>query len=544
MKFFLFLGLIWGATVVGKEIVKISTSVVVNNDMLPTLNKASEKRRCHNPNMWQEECKEGSKIFETYGPFRNKACDHICASIAQCKSFIYHTPTSSCGLLTVSGGTTKYHGISGPNLELRQKNHIKSYSKNPAATDCSAFTFAGCKQINAEKVGMTIHRATSAKSCQAIHCKADLAGAPNKCTSFFYEKTNSSCWVSRYQKPGEIVTSVCELARGIAVFDDTHKYDECLGWKTSSNKCNRGECDMKWLGDELKSSTNLAPLDERNCKNFCSGYMPPLDDPNQDQVCTHYEFNSTDYGDETSCKLFDGRKAKDQPLTCTAIVATKDIVDEMNECQNVTAGNHACLQEHAEIAFVVDRSGSMEDAWPVVLKWLEALVDGFKIDGNTRKGGLVAWENSVHEPSTVLFTEHLTADELKDRIEAIPPPDGGTSATVALDYTYKNLFETGSNSDVLREIVFITDGDTGDASSAVEQFHTNKIRITAVALGEFDTTHLNEMLCGTCGDRLFTNDHTDDLNNPEFLKELTSCDTEGSGDAGSGDASSGDTAMT
>jgi len=538
MKFFLFLGLIWGATVVGKEIVKISTSVVVNNDMLPTLNKASEKRRCHNPNMWQEECKEGSKIFETYGPFRNKACDHICASIAQCKSFIYHTPTSSCGLLTVSGGTTKYHGISGPNLELRQPSLITSFSNNPTAKDCSSFTFAGCKQINAEELKMKIGHTSSAKSCQTIYCGASLPGKPNKCESFFYEKSNSSCWVSKFKKPSEIVNGVCEITRGIAVKNDMPKYDECLGWTiSSSNKCKRGECDMKWLGDEIKTNlTNDGALDERTCKNYCAGYIPTPDDPNQDQVCTHYEFHSEAYKHglwhKESCKLFDGR-GKDQPLTCTAIVAAKDAtVDEIDECQKESTGIPACLHEPAEIAFVVDRSGSMEVAWPVVLKWLEALVDSFKIDGNTRKGGLVAWEDSVHEPSTVLFTDLLTADEFKDRIKAIPPPAGGTSANVALDYTYKNLFETGSNSDVFREIVFITDGDTGDALSAAEQFHTNKIRITAVALGEFDTTHLNEMLCGPCGDRLFTNDDTDNLNSIEFFKEMTSCDTEGSGDSG------------
>ena len=106
---------------------------------------------------------------------------------------------------------------------------------------------------------------------------------------------------------------------------------------------------------------------------------------------------------------------------------------------------------------MVDRSGSMSPYWTNVVTWLEALVDVYEIDGITRKGGLVAWSSTVHTASTVLFTENLTGDQLKDKIALIPSPGGGTNAEVALDYTY-NLFATGSDPTVFREIIFVSDG--------------------------------------------------------------------------------------
>ena len=106
---------------------------------------------------------------------------------------------------------------------------------------------------------------------------------------------------------------------------------------------------------------------------------------------------------------------------------------------------------------MVDRSGSMSPYWTNVVTWLEALVDVYEIDGITRKGGLVAWDSSVDTASTVLFTENLTGDQLKDKIAFISP-GGLTNGAVALDYTYDNLFAIGSDPTVFREMIFISDG--------------------------------------------------------------------------------------
>ena len=107
---------------------------------------------------------------------------------------------------------------------------------------------------------------------------------------------------------------------------------------------------------------------------------------------------------------------------------------------------------------MVDSSGSMEDAWPKVKAWLKALVDAYKIDGTTRKGGLVVWSNYIHEKETIRFTEKKTAAELKTAIENLPTPNGHTDGQLALSYTYDNLFAVGSDPNVFREIIFISDG--------------------------------------------------------------------------------------
>jgi len=198
---------------------------------------------------------------------------------------------------------------------------------------------------------------------------------------------------------------------------------------------------------------------------------------------------------------------------------------QIDQCQDNTSED--CLHQPAEIALVVDRSGSMTSAWSEVKTWLEALVDAYEIDGITRKGGLVAWSSSVLESATVLFTENKSAAELKTAIENLPSPAGGTKAGLALNYTYSNLFEVGSDPMVFREIIFISDG-VSESSSPMPVyptvFHDNNIRMTAVALGSFNTAPINATLCIPCGDRFFINDDIDKLTSDEFLAELINCD--------------------
>merc|ERR1711951_222506 len=132
--------------------------------------------------------------------------------------------------------------------------------------------------------------------------------------------------------------------------------------------------------------------------------------------------------------------------------------------------------------------------------------DVYEIDGIKRKGGLVTWSSIVYTDSTVRFTDHLTGDQLKDRIGLIPSPSGGTDGAGALDYTYSELFATGSDPTVFREIIFVSDGVSyTPLAPAATQFHDNSI------------------LCTPCGDRFFVNEDFDDLNNDEFLAELADC---------------------
>jgi len=190
-------------------------------------------------------------------------------------------------------------------------------------------------------------------------------------------------------------------------------------------------------------------------------------------------------------------------------------------------GKPACLDMPAEIALVVDRSGSMGSSWSQVKTWLEALVDAYEIDGFTRKGGLVVWSDTVLESATVRLSDNKNAAELKTAIANLPNPAGGTKAGIALDYTYSTLFDVGRRDPrVYREIVFISDG-IADSSSPMPAyptvFHNNNIRITAVALGNFNLAGLNTTLNIPSGDRLFKNDDIGKLTSEEFLAELTNC---------------------
>ena len=122
-----------------------------------------------------------------------------------------------------------------------------------------------------------------------------------------------------------------------------------------------------------------------------------------------------------------------------------------------------CLTRPAEIAFVVDHSGSMLGVWPDVKTWLKKAIDGYKIDGITRKGGLVVWAGDIKKDQTITFFENKNAADLKAAIDGLPSPTGGTKGGKALTFTYENLFKTGSDPSALRKIVFLTDGDSTDS---------------------------------------------------------------------------------
>jgi len=198
-------------------------------------------------------------------------------------------------------------------------------------------------------------------------------------------------------------------------------------------------------------------------------------------------------------------------------------------CQCYKRKSDDCLDKPAEIAFVVDHSGSMNSIWSDVKTWLEALIDAYKIDGITRKGGLVVWNSKVLEAETILFTDSRTSTQMKTAINALPSPSGGTNGALALQYTWENLFEVGSDPLVFREVIFIADGQGTPMTVPAGNFHnppdlTPCIRITAVALGDFDHDQINDMLSPDCGDRFYTNEDSDELDSDEFLAELISCE--------------------
>jgi len=134
--------------------------------------------------MWQEDCKQGSKIFETYpghSSFSNTTCGQLCALLEDCQSFIYHFQTASCGLLKVFGGTTKDHDISGPELKLNPKLLIKEHGDYMYlfVNESKRFTEARdyCKGIN-----MTL---ASIKSAEENRFISDQAVENQMCRSFF-----------------------------------------------------------------------------------------------------------------------------------------------------------------------------------------------------------------------------------------------------------------------------------------------------------------------------------------------------------------------
>jgi len=305
--------------------VKIQMSLSINSKkqsspQIKGKTHQADERHCES-DMWLKECKDGTKIYKTYGRIRRISCDHFCQEEVQCNSYLYNEESADCALVKVSDGDTKDHGISGPLLKLLEPTpKMENNDSAEEAEDCSEFTFAGC-------IDHSIHTLDNAEQCKSM-CQA--TGQVFSCNSFFHDKDSSVCWLDDHENPRDTVQSICKLHRGRVDphYEDSSKYDECLSSKASAHKkCWRGNCDLKWLAEEIQFD-NPRPRDEKGCKDLCFRYFVPDGD-----VCTHYEYNSENF--VHVCKMFNGDKALAGSTSCSAIVATKSITkDEIEECYN------------------------------------------------------------------------------------------------------------------------------------------------------------------------------------------------------------------
>jgi len=164
--------------------------------------------------------------------------------------------------------------------------------------------------------------------------------------------------------------------------------------------------------------------------------------------------------------------------TTTTTLTTLSTTTE-DECKQVES-------KGLEIALIVDTSGSMNTPignWKRTKEWMKKLLDEFKIDGAKRKVGFIKWSSSVDHSYTVRFTDNLTAEQMKQKIDSLPLPMGGTDGGLALNEAFNTLFNGKGNPDVYQNAIFLSDGNGGDPLTAAENFHRNGIHLTSVALG-------------------------------------------------------------
>lgn len=182
----------------------------------------------------------------------------------------------------------------------------------------------------------------------------------------------------------------------------------------------------------------------------------------------------------------------------------------------------------AEIAFVLDHSGSMGgEPWSSTVDWFGKLVSAYQIDGTDNRGGIVVWSDEVDTSATVTFDQALTESQMKNKIENFRDADGGgTMGGKALDYTFRTLFNSGVKveENIYQAVVFLSDGESSDdLIGPAQKFHDANIKLKVVALGDFDKTALQGMICQQCiGDKLYEGDAAK-LKSDEFVDEMKNC---------------------
>jgi len=342
MKWLLTVGMIWVAGIVADENAESTIKLTKSED--DSLLWNVEAANCWNK-IWLEECKEGSKIFETRGHISQIGCNHRCASQKQCKSFAYNDDTKDCALFKVSGkATTRELGLSEPDLKLVAPSpKQKSMSRSKKNFDCSEFTFAGCDEDKFKRYNVS--NKVGPPRSKALACQRDCnrKNVLKTCQAFYHDKDDRACWLSDFANVDDIIITFCNLRRGRAERNDPDAYDECIlsKAKPSEKECMRGNCDPSYLGVELKSEGDR-PSSEKLCKETCA-FWESRDDTTQ--ICTNYEFNR----DKQTCKLFEGKQAI-KSLDCKAIVGKNNIgeddKDEIDQCykggddpEDVNCGN-------------------------------------------------------------------------------------------------------------------------------------------------------------------------------------------------------------
>merc|ERR1719268_8327 len=161
--------------------------------------------------------------------------------------------------------------------------------------------------------------------------------------------------------------------------------------------------------------------------------------------------------------------------------------------------------------------------------------------------GVIMWDHAVIKKETILFSDNLTAPELKSKIGELVVGGGGTKGGIALKETFATLFNSHGNPDVYQNAIFLSDGDSqDDIVSAAENFHRSGIRLTSVALGRQDNWFWALMKKITGFDRNpplnyknFYFQHSDAVDLASHAKDMRKEILDCEGKAGSEDAAAG-----
>lgn len=95
-----------------------------------------------------------------------------------------------------------------------------------------------------------------------------------------------------------------------------------------------------------------------------------------------------------------------------------------------------------DIGFLIDASGSSRTFFSDVIKVINRIIDSFNVGFSKTHAGFVVFSDKARVVSAI--HDGKSAEALKKELESLPTPGGATRLDIALQLTYRDLFDTAA----------------------------------------------------------------------------------------------------
>ena len=185
----------------------------------------------------------------------------------------------------------------------------------------------------------------------------------------------------------------------------------------------------------------------------------------------------------------------------------------------------AACKAKADIAFILDSSGSLRNDYDKEKAFLNSLATTFGISNDGARAGVVTFSyNSEH---TIKLNDHNDISSFADAVNKIPLMGSTTRIDKALRLTQKEMFtlQNGGRPGVNRLVFVLTDGsqtqdaDAEDPGAVAEELRNSGIRLITVGIGKGVNKTELARIAGDAKD-VFSAATFDELISYDFLSEL------------------------
>ena len=182
-------------------------------------------------------------------------------------------------------------------------------------------------------------------------------------------------------------------------------------------------------------------------------------------------------------------------------------------------------KEQADIAFLLDSSGSLADDYSKEKGFLKALAASFGVSEDGARAGVITF--SYYVEHSIKLNDHFNLDDFNQAVDKIPLMGHTTRIDKALRLTQKEMFTAanGGREGVNKIVIVLTDGsqtyddDSEDPASVAGELRNIGYTVLAVGIGKgVNVTELADIAGGV--DNVYSAATFEELIGPTFLSKV------------------------